>query len=112
LVLPLGDPAGIGAEVTLKALARPWPPGAEITLVGCRQWLEQSYDQLKRQGAAPLADPAELKVVNLPLEEAVRCGHSDAATGAASYRWLTRAAEMVLAGAADALVTAPIAKAS
>jgi 4-hydroxythreonine-4-phosphate dehydrogenase len=82
LVLALGDPAGIGTEVTLKALARPWPPGAEITLVGCRQWLEQSYVQLKHQGVAPLADPAELKVVNLPLDAAVRCGHSDAVADA------------------------------
>ena len=37
---------------------------------------------------------------------------SDPAAGAASFAWLTRAAELVLAGEADALVTAPIAKAS
>jgi len=112
LALALGDPAGIGAEVTLKALAQPQPPGAAITLVGCRQWLEQSYTQLKRQGAGPLADPAELQIEDIPLPQAVRSGHSDAAAGAASFRWLTRAAELVLAGEADALVTAPIAKVS
>ena len=56
LVIALGDPAGIGAEVTLKALARPRPHGAEITLVGCRHWLERAYSQLKGQGAGPLAD--------------------------------------------------------
>jgi len=112
LALALGDPAGIGAEVTLKALAQPQPPGAEITLVGCRQWLEQLYFQLKSQGAGPLADPADLQIENIPLDQAVRSGHSNAAAGAASFRWLTRAAELVLAGAADALVTAPIAKAS
>ncbi len=112
VVLPLGDPAGIGAEVTLKALARPRPPGAEITLVGCRHWLEQSYSQLKCQGAGPLADPADLKLVHIPLCPSVRIGHSDAAAGEASFQWLTRATELVLEGEADALVTAPIAKAS
>jgi len=112
LALALGDPAGIGAEVTLKALAQPQPPGAEITLVGCRQWLEQVYLQLKRQGVGPLADPAELQIEHIPLAQAVRLGHSDAAAGAASFRWLTRATELVLEGAAEALVTAPIAKAS
>lgn len=112
LALALGDPAGIGAEVTLKALAQPQPPGAEITLVGCRQWLEQLYFQLKSQGAGPLADPADLQIENIPLAQAVQSGHSDAAAGAASFRWLTRATELVLAGTADALVTAPIAKAS
>jgi 4-hydroxythreonine-4-phosphate dehydrogenase len=112
LALALGDPAGIGAEVTLKALARPQPPGAEITLVGCRQWLEEVFIQLKRQGAGPIADPAELQIEHIPLAQAVRLGHSDAAAGAASFRWLTRATELLLEGAADALVTAPIAKAS
>ena len=112
LALALGDPAGIGAEVTLKALARPQPPGADITLVGCRQWLEQVYFQLKRLGVGPLADPAELQIEHIPLAQGVRLGHSDGAAGAASFQWLTRATELVLEGAADALVTAPIAKAS
>ena len=38
LVIALGDPAGIGAEVTLKALAQPRPAGQEVVLVGCGRW--------------------------------------------------------------------------
>ncbi len=112
LVIALGDPAGIGAEVTLKALAGPRASGREVVLVGCRRWLRECHGLLARSSRDPLADPADLPVVDIPLEQPVVPGVSDPAAGAASFAWLTRAAELVLAGEADALVTAPIAKAS
>jgi 4-hydroxythreonine-4-phosphate dehydrogenase len=112
LAISLGDPAGIGAEVVLKALARPWPTELQPVLVGCRRWLEQSYDELRSRSTARLRDPAELEMVDLPLEEPVRPGHSGAGAGAASFHWLSAAAELVQRGDCRALVTAPIAKAS
>ncbi len=60
----------------------------------------------------PLADPAELEILDQPLAEAVTWGHSTPACGDASFHWLTRATELVLGGRCRALVTAPIAKAS
>jgi 4-hydroxythreonine-4-phosphate dehydrogenase len=111
LVISLGDPAGIGAEVTLKALAQPRPPQQQVELVGCRRWLEDSYMRLRNRSSEALADPADFAIIDLPLEQPVRPGHSDAAAGAASFRWLTRAVEQVMGGG-RALVTAPIAKAS
>ena len=60
LIVSLGDPAGIGGEVVLKALAR-WSSTAEPPLlVGCRRWLEESYQQLKHCSDTALADPAGL----------------------------------------------------
>ncbi len=112
LAISLGDPAGIGGEVVLKALARPWPEGLEPVLVGCRRWLEQCYTELRQRTDEPLRDPAELELLNLPLPEPVQAGCSTAASGDASFHWLTAATELVQRGNCRALVTAPIAKAS
>ena len=78
--------------------------------MGCRRWLQASYDQLLLRCNEPLADPSQLEIVDEPLREDVRPGSISAAAGAASFTWLTRATEAVLDGRAQALVTAPIAK--
>jgi len=112
LAISLGDPAGIGAEVVLKALARPWPAHLEPVLVGCRRWLEESYQALRAHSDAPLRDPAELEVRDLPLSRPVPSGVSRPEAGAASFAWLSAATALVQSGDCRALVTAPIAKAS
>ena len=110
LIVSLGDPAGIGGEVVLKALAR-WSSEAEPPLlVGCRRWLEESYQQLKRCSDAPLADPAGLDLLDCPLEHPVQAGAPNALSGDASFRWLSEAVALVLRSKGAALVTAPIAK--
>ena len=110
LAVALGDPAGIGAEVVLKAL-HGWPPHQpQPLLVGCRRWLEQRYAALRPVSALPLADPAQLELLDLPLAEAIQPGQAGAASGGASFLWLTAAAEQVQRGHCQALVTAPIAK--
>ena len=112
LVIALGDPAGIGPEVVLKALAHREAAGRPVMIVGCRQWLERTYGDLRHCSDAPLADPADLLVVDAPLEAPVTPGVGSAASGAASFTWLSRAWELVHSGAGRALVTAPIAKAA
>ena len=84
LAISLGDPAGIGGEVVLKALARPWPEGLEPVLVGCRRWLEQCYAELRQRTDEPLRDPAELELLNLPLPEPVQAGCSSRVATAAA----------------------------
>ena len=114
IAIALGDPAGIGAEVTLRALASGWTDGTapDVVLVGCRRWLERAYLDLRSRGGGPLADPARFEILDVPLSGSVTPGRSTPAAGAASFSWLSRAADLVLAGACQALVTAPIAKAS
>ena len=112
LAIALGDPAGIGAEVTLKALASGTPETEMPLLVGCRRWLEQRYAELRELGVGPLRDPGSLEVLELPLAEPVQAGVSTPACGDACFQWLTAATHAVLAGQCHALVTAPIAKAS
>ena len=110
LAISLGDPAGIGAEVVLKAMA-PWCGREDAPLlVGCRRWLESVYAQRQQGTGSPWADPARLEILDLPLSEEISPGHPNAASGAASFAWLTAATELVLNGACQALVTAPIAK--
>ena len=98
--------------MALKALAQPLPGAPDLLLVGCRRWLEDSWRRLTPLSPVPLADPASLAIEDLPLERAIEPGRSDSAAGAAGFRWLTRAVELVRASPGAALVTAPIAKAS
>jgi 4-hydroxythreonine-4-phosphate dehydrogenase len=112
LAIALGDPGGIGAEVVLKALARPLPEGLDPVLVGCRRWLEASHAELRRRSDAPLRDPADVEILDCPLDRPVRPGQSGPSAGAASFAWLEAAAGLVQRGNCSALVTAPIAKAS
>lgn len=113
LALSLGDPGGIGAEVSLKALAALRQRPIEVVLVGCRRWLERQYQTLRPCSDAPLADPADFAWHDLPLEDLrgpVNPGEINAASGAASFAWLTAATALVQNGHCQALVTAPIAK--
>jgi len=111
----MGDPAGIGPEVTLKALAH-WLPTLErtgdrapITLVGDGDWWQQTYDHLHSQGHT-VANPADFDLIHQPLGEPVQPGQPSATTGAASFAALDTAITQALQGQAGAIVTAPIAK--
>lgn len=112
LVIALGDPAGIGPEVVLKALARPEARGRPVRIVGCRRWLEHTYSLLRGRTEAPLVDPARLDMLDSPLAEPVAPGRGTAATGAASFTWLSQAMDLIAAGGGRSLVTGPIAKAT
>lgn len=114
LAVALGDPAGIGTEVVLKALAdlRLNQP-CNITLVGNRTLLQQTYDRLKTQ-LPGIINPNGLTVLDIPLEttiiEQIQPGVGNAASGEASFRFLETAIDKTLQGEFQAIVTAPIAK--
>jgi 4-hydroxythreonine-4-phosphate dehydrogenase len=108
LALTLGDPAGIGPEIILKALAQPIP-AAQITIFGSRSVLENTYQNLQGQNQ-PLAHPDNLHLIDIPLETPVIWGEGNAVTGAASFLYLHEALQQTLAGKFQGIVTAPIAK--
>ncbi|HEY9696342.1 MAG TPA: 4-hydroxythreonine-4-phosphate dehydrogenase PdxA [Trichocoleus sp.] len=115
LAIALGDPAGIGTEVVLKALSDlTIDQACRITLVGNRTLLQQSYDRLKTQLSAAVPNPDELSVLNVPLEKTVidqiQSGIGNAASGEASFQFLETAIDKTLQGEFQAIVTAPIAK--
>ena len=111
LVIALGDPAGIGMEVVLKALASSELPATFTpVLVGCRRCLEDTHQQLLRTGCTDLADPADLSIEDHPLPEPIHPGQPSKASGNAGFHWLTHAVACLDQRGGRALVTAPIAK--
>ena len=116
LAITLGDPAGIGIEVVLKALAVP-PTNCAITIVGSRSLLVATYQQLRSlQPDLPLANPDRLSILDVPLdaslEQQLVPGQESAASGAASFRYLETAIAQALTGKFHGIVTAPISKAA
>jgi 4-hydroxythreonine-4-phosphate dehydrogenase len=115
LALTIGDPAGIGPEIILKALADPAIfQKCRVTVIGSRARLETTYQQLKKSHYYEAIDPQELTIVDLTadaLEEGqIICGRGNAVSGAASYVYLQEAISRTLQGEFQGIVTAPIAK--
>ncbi|MBE9140715.1 4-hydroxythreonine-4-phosphate dehydrogenase PdxA, partial [Nodosilinea sp. LEGE 07088] len=115
LAVTLGDPAGIGPEVMLKALGmRDWAAIADITILGTRSLLAHTFIALQQSAyAGPLPPLESLSLVDIPLPlplEPVSLGKPSAATGAASFVYLKTAIEGTVAGRYDGIVTGPIAK--
>lgn len=118
LALTLGDPAGIGPEIVVKAWRALRETGPAFMVVGDFQSLASASSQ----GAAILrrvADPAEaartfperLPVLDLPFQGQVIAGRPDPAYAGAVLRWIETAVGLALSGEAAGVVTAPIAKA-
>ncbi|WP_084176594.1 4-hydroxythreonine-4-phosphate dehydrogenase PdxA [[Limnothrix rosea] IAM M-220] len=113
LALTLGDPAGIGSEVLLKALADlDIRQLCSITIVGNRRLLEQAYAALRLKTTEPLADPGNLEVFDPmgDLDETIYWGQGSAFTGDLGFRYLNGAIYATLEGKFSGIVTAPIAK--
>ena len=104
----MGDPAGIGPEVVLRALADPDCPRVPVCVYGPLAALE---DRARRFG---LKAPAALgfQVVDVPTEGDVPLGQTSAAGGRAAAEAVLRAARDALAGRVAGLVTAPLNKES
>src|SRR4051812_15086204 len=123
LAITMGDPAGIGPEVVLKALAH-----AEVfercrpLVIGDGRILERAAVWL---GATPefdiVAEPklgsykpgclTLLDLENAPPER-IPVGEESAAAGAAAVEYVFRACDLAMAGEVDAVVTAPLNKAA
>ena len=129
LAVTLGDPAGIGPEVILKALADPQLcHDCEVVVVGSRALLQDTYERLRKacgiperrslpageSHQSPLANPARLEVLDVPLESGIEqrlmLGQGNAASGAASFAYLESAIAKTLTGQFQGIVTGPIAK--
>jgi 4-hydroxythreonine-4-phosphate dehydrogenase len=118
LALSLGDPAGIGPEIVVKAWQGLRLSGPAFLVVG-------DFDALSSAspaGSAPLrriTAPHEaaavfaeaLPVLDLPLQASVVAGRADPAHAPAVIRWIETAAGLALCGEVAGIVTAPIAKA-
>jgi 4-hydroxythreonine-4-phosphate dehydrogenase len=112
LVLTLGDPAGIGPEVVLKALAdADVSKNCDVTVVGSFDLLTQVYTKLNlTKNLDPIANPAELSVLDVHSQGEIITGTGNAASGAASFAYMETAIAHTMNNKFDAIVTGPIAK--
>ena len=114
LAVTQGDPAGIGAEIILKALADgSLAKKSQIVVVGNRQLLQFTYEHLLQQTKLTeqdLVNPQNLSVLEIPIEDAVTLGRGDAVSGGFSFACLKKAIALALEGKFQGIVTAPIAK--
>ncbi len=113
LAITMGDPAGIGPEVVLKAIANSrWQQEAEITVVGDRDCLATTLTHLQAQDPTfALSGPITcLDTLSGPSLANMTPGRPTPDTGAASFHWLDTAIRETLAGQFDGIVTGPIAK--
>ncbi len=106
LLVTMGDPAGIGPEVLLRALSRWRNRAAQLSIVGDLQWLKQ------RAGRHRISVPwARFRWVDLgDLCSGVRPGKVQAGAGRAAYACLEEAVRILRRGEAEGLVTAPVSK--
>ena len=120
LGVTMGDPAGVGPEVILKALQSP-PPGCRVIVLGDLAVLQETATRLAsalrphqwQAGDALPTDARQIPVLALSqLAPAERIpGQPTRVGGEASYRYVESGVRFTLDGTLDGLVTAPISKA-
>ena len=113
IAISLGDPSGIGAEVTAAALAALRREVAPLVFGDPRLFARELAAlrlPVVEPGAPLPAGGALVAVTRLPAS-AVRSGKPVPAAGAAQLAYLEAAFEAVRRGDAAALVTAPVSKA-
>lgn len=108
LALTLGDPAGIGPEIVLRALAAPGRPEADWCVYGPLASLRDR----SRRFALPAVETLGVALVDVGEAGPVALGSVSAAGGRAAAGAVLRAAEDALAGRVAGVVTAPLHKES
>jgi 4-hydroxythreonine-4-phosphate dehydrogenase len=121
LLITLGDPAGVGPEVTIKGViddsndgrvipvvvgdarviekaVANWAPGWSVNVIESPRSASAASNTINVLDIAN-CDPAEFEI-----------GEVAAYTGNAAYEYVVRAAELCLTGDADGIVTAPLNK--
>uniref|UniRef100_B8HVM9 4-hydroxythreonine-4-phosphate dehydrogenase n=1 Tax=Cyanothece sp. (strain PCC 7425 / ATCC 29141) TaxID=395961 RepID=B8HVM9_CYAP4 len=94
----------------LKALAGLQLEAAEITVIGSRTVLEQTYDRLCKGSTAALIQPNQLAILDPEPTSPILPGVATETTGRLSFTYLQQAIALTLAGQFDGIVTGPIAK--
>jgi len=123
VAITMGDPAGVGPEVTAKALAREdvWERCRPL-VVGDAAVLEKAAALVEGELAfCPISrasearfDPSRPDVLDLHNVDlaVLRPGRLSASAGKASVEYVRRAVELTRTGQADAMATGPINKAA
>lgn len=100
--ITMGDPSGIGPEITASSLWR-HKFAAEIVVIGDR-WVFDKFRLKKKPGNFSFVDLANVR------HNGFSFGKADPEYGRASIDYLDKALELLKAGSLDCLVTAPVSK--
>ena len=127
LAVTVGEPAGIGPEISLRAA---WALRQQVrpVLIGDAAWLAMLADEINAaSGSAPIElaalsamalrnnglpdfGPERLSVIDCPLAVPVQTGVLDSRNGRSVLQTLDLALEGIAAGWFDGMVTAPLQK--
>ena len=124
LAVTMGDPAGIGPEIVVKALllhpdiytwCRPLVVGDVRMLARAAAWVAPNRDvtfDIVTDPAMGRYTPDAITVLDRANADpaAIAPGKLDAAAGAAAVDYVMTACDLAMAGAVDAVVTAPLNK--
>ena len=118
LAVTMGDPAGIGPEIIVKAWTAKRQGEHPFFVIGDHDLLAGAPGagglKLERIASAEQAAsvfPRALPVLDLPVQAQVVAGKPSPAHAAAVIRWIETASGLALSGAIGGMVTAPITKA-
>ncbi|GBU23892.1 4-hydroxythreonine-4-phosphate dehydrogenase [Fibrobacteria bacterium R8-3-H12] len=109
ILITIGDPNGIGPEICLKLMANLPKTKHPAVLVGDTRILEKCRKKLgiestTKKGGIPFYSASE------EFDGKIEPGKVSKEAGAASIAWVRQAVELVQAGNAAAVVTAPLCK--
>jgi 4-hydroxythreonine-4-phosphate dehydrogenase len=118
IALSMGEPAGIGPEITARAWAKLHQENLCFFLIGGLELARQQAARLNLPAPIVISDPAQaraimpsaLPVLPMPLPAPVQAGAPDSANAPLVIASIEKAAQLVMKGHASALVTNPIAK--
>ncbi|MEH0875060.1 D-threonate 4-phosphate dehydrogenase [Pectobacterium cacticida] len=121
IAVTMGDPAGIGPEIIIKALADGELSGAPAVVVGCVQTMRRilalnvapsvTLNVIDKPADAAFA-PGVINIIDEPLArpQALKPGLVQAQAGDLAYRCIKKATELALGGEVHAIATAPLNK--
>lgn len=120
IAITMGDPAGIGPEIIMKALAQPEAhalcrplvigDAARLRQAGKIVGVDVAVDALDRAADASFEN-GSVQCVDLKIvPEDLAFGEMSPVAGEAAYRYIEKAVEVVQAGDAQGICTAPLSK--
>lgn len=122
IAIPLGDPAGIGPEITMHTWASDEVQEiSKLILVGDEFVVKKALDvtgldlkiNIIKEVSEALFEKGTIDLIDLGIvKEDYEFGKVNALCGEASYQYVKKAGELAMAGEVDAVATTPINKES
>jgi 4-hydroxythreonine-4-phosphate dehydrogenase len=121
IAITMGDPAGVGSEIIIKALSQAGIHGyCRPIIVGDRTPLEEAIALLKLpaqlriikspEESQPFHKGSTIELIDMEIIKKIRKGKPTASGGKASVQYIQKAVELALDKHVDGIVTAPISK--